>query len=84
MGLPSNNFNSNKVYEYTHDKQIRSQKLKSLDNQYKVRYNEDLNNLRIEYQKILVQEHYLSSLVRLSDLKKQEYAIYQEAYSKKR
>jgi hypothetical protein len=30
-----------------------------------------------------VQEHYLHSLARLSNLKKQEFAIYEEAYNKK-
>jgi hypothetical protein len=83
MGLPTVGYNTSKIYDYALDKKVRQQKLKSIDSQYLVRYNEELNNLRIEYQKVKAEEKYLTSLVKLSDLKAREFAIYQEAYDKK-
>jgi hypothetical protein len=52
FGLPSVNLNTGQIADYMERKAVNRAKLKSLELKYEVMLNEELQKLRIEYQKL--------------------------------
>jgi outer membrane protein TolC len=62
---------------------VNRAKLKSLELKYEVMLNEELQKLRIEYQKLEREREKADADAQLLTIRREIFAIYQEAYDKK-
>lgn len=82
LGMPSVSWSTSKVYQIGNVKRLNNAKLRSIEVKYKSLYNDQLQALKIDYEKFHVLVSALKVKEQLLKLDKEVFDIYIEAYEK--
>jgi len=83
FGLPSVQFGTKDIYNIKQSKREKKAALVSLDLKYRVQFNEALQGLEIEYNKVRIQLEKLEYLEKSIELEEQIFKIHEEAFQKR-
>lgn len=83
FGLPTVSYSSQSLFAYKENKKARSAALASLDRSAELKYNEELNSLRIEFEKLQFQKQKVRALAASLVTEEKIFSIWQEAHRKK-
>jgi hypothetical protein len=82
MRGPTISYSTQQLFGYLESKKVRAVSLEAIDRRYELLFNEELNKLRIEYEKTSLQEAKLKILETAINTDRKIFNIYAEAYKK--